>query len=285
VIVLENTKKGYSFASTAQLSKSISKGFFGSIAYTYTLATEISSNPGSQATSAWQSIINRGTPNDEELYNSAYSTPHRVVGNLSYRLEYANHFATTVSLYYEGANQARYSYIVGGDINNDGNNASDLMFIYAKGTDVPFVDVAGKYTVAEQQAAYDKLIANTPYLKKHAGQYAERNSALTPWYNRVDARLLQDFYVTTGNTKHTLQFSVDIINLPNLLSRDWGIRDQYIINNPLTLKAVSATGQPTYTLAEISTSATTKALVTNPFQKITTFGTTWGMQLGLRYIF
>ena len=284
-IVLENTKKGYSFTSTAQLSKSFSKGFFGSIAYTYTLATEISSNPGSQATSAWQSIINRGTPNDEELYNSAYSTPHRVVGNLSYRLEYANHFATTVSLYYEGANQSRYSYIIGGDINNDGNNASDLMFIYAKGSDVPFVEVAGKYTVADQQAAYDKLIANTPYLKKHAGQYAERNSALTPWYNRVDARLLQDFYVKTGGTKHTLQFSVDIINLPNLLNRDWGIRDQYIINNPLTLKGVSSTGQPTFTLAEISTSATTKELVTNPFQQISTFGTTWGMQLGLRYIF
>jgi hypothetical protein len=285
VIVLENTKKGYSFASTAQLSKSFSKGFFGSIAYTYTLATEISSNPGSQATSAWQSIINRGTPNNEELYNSAYSTPHRVVGNLSYRFEYANHFATTISLYYEGANQSRYSYIIGGDINNDGNNASDLMFIYAKGSDVPFVEVAGKYTVADQQAAYDKLIANTPYLKKHAGQYAERNSALTPWYNRIDGRLLQDFYVKTGNTKHTLQFSVDMINLPNLLNRNWGIRDQYIINNPLTLKAVSATGQPTFTLAEISTSATTKELVTNPFQKISTFGTTWGMQLGLRYIF
>ena len=63
VIVLENTTKGYSFSATAQLSKSFSNGFYGSVAYTYTLATEISPNPGSQATSAWQSIINVGTPN------------------------------------------------------------------------------------------------------------------------------------------------------------------------------------------------------------------------------
>ena len=292
VIILENTKKGYSFASTAQLSKSFSKGFFGSIAYTYTLATEVSSNPGSQATSAWQSIINRGTPNDEELYNSAYSIPHRVVGNLSYRLEYANHFATTLSLFYEGSSQARYSYIINGDLNNDGNSSSDLMFIYAKGSDVPFVDqtqtVSGvtsvKYTVAQQQAAYDELLANTPYLKKHAGQYAERNSALTPWYNRVDARLLQDFYVRTGNTKHTLQFSVDLINLPNFLNSDWGIRDLYVINNPLTRKSAGGTASPTYTLSEVTQDGV-KQLITKPFQKNTSFSTTWGMQLGLRYIF
>ena len=283
VIVLENTDKGYSFASTAQLSKSFSKGFFGSIAYTYTLATEVSPNPGSQATSAWQSIINRGTPNDEELYNSAYSIPHRVVGNLSYRFEYANHLATTVSLFYEGSSQARYSYIIGGDLNNDGNSSSDLMYIYAKGTDVPFV-ASSTYTVAQQQAAYDQLVANTPYLKNHAGQYAERNSALTPWYNRVDARFLQDFYVKTGNTKHTLQFSVDVINLPNLLSRDWGIRDLFVINNPLTRKSSAGAASPLYTLAEVTQDGT-KQLITKPFQKNTSFSTTWGIQLGARYLF
>jgi hypothetical protein len=290
-IVLENTKKGYSFSSTAQLSKAFANGFYGSVAYTYTLATEISSNPGSQATSAWQSIVNRGTPNDEELYNSAYSLPHRVIGTISYRKEYAKHFASTLSLYYEGANQSRFSYIVGGDVNNDGNNASDLMFIYAKGSDVPFVDVKNtdgstKYSIAAQQAAYDQLVSNDPYLRKHKGQYAERNSALTPWYNRVDMRFLQDFFITTGSVKHTLQFSVDILNLPNLLNKDWGIK-QYtalgsatnFINNPLTLKGI-VNGAPTYTLAEFN-----KALITTPFQKdISTFST-WGMQLGLRYMF
>jgi hypothetical protein len=285
VIVLENTKKGYSFSSTAQLSKSFSKGLFGSLSYTYTLATEVSSNPGSQATSAWQSIINRGTPNAEEIYNSEYSTPHRVLGTISYRAEYFKHLASTISLYYEGAYQFRYSFIVGGDLNNDGNNASDLMYIYKSGADVPFVPVAGKYTVAQQQDAYDQFVSNSPYLKKHKGQYADRNSALAPWYNRIDMRFLQDVFVTTGKMKNTLQFSVDIINLPNLLNKNWGFKSRYTVNNPLTLKGVDATGHPTYTLAEISTSATTKALVTDPFQKTISNSSTWGMQLGLRYIF
>lgn len=284
VIVLENTKKGYSFSGTAELSKSFSNGLYGSAAYTYTAAKEVSSNPGSQATSAWQSIINRGTPNNEELYNSAYAIPHRVVGNLSYRFEYAKNFASTISLFYEGAAQAKFSYIIGGDINGDGNNASDLMYIYAKGSDVNFTDVISggtvKYSIADQQAAYDKLVNNTPYLKNHTGQYAERNSAATPWFNRVDMRFLQDFFVKTGNTKHTLQFSIDVINLPNLIKKNWGIKDLYTINNPLSLRSIDATGEPVYTLAEFKGS-----LITTPFQQNVSTSSTWGMQLGLRYIF
>ncbi len=285
VIVLENTKKGYSFASTAQLSKAFANGFYGSVAYTYTLATEVSPNPGSQATSAWQSIINKGTPNDEELYNSAYSIPHRIVGTISYRKEYANHFASTLSLFYEGEAQARFSYIVGGDVNKDGNSSSDLMYIYAKGSDVPFADFKNsdgsvKYTIAQQQAAYDQLLSNSRYLKKHAGQYAERNSALTPWYNRIDARFLQDFFIMAGGTKHTLEFSVDVLNVPNLLSKNWGLKDLYTINNPLSLKSIDANGTPVYNLAEFN-----KALITKPFYTDVSTFSTWGMQLGLRYIF
>ncbi len=288
-VVLENTKKGYSFSATAQISKTFSKGFYGSLAYTYTLATEISPNPGSRATSAWESISNVGTPNEEELYYSSYAIPHRVSGNLSYRLEYAKHFASTISLFYEGTSQFNYSFVVGGDINNDGNSSSDLMYIYAKGSDVPFIvvkntDGSVKYSIADQQAAYDKFVSNSSYLRKHKGQYAERNTALAPWYNRVDMRFLQDFYIKTGNTKHTLQFSADIINLPNFLNGDWGIRDQTSVINPLSLKS-TAGGSPTFTLAEITNDAGTRELVTNPFQKIKSFSTTWGMQLGVRYLF
>ena len=284
-IVLENTNKGYSFATTVQIAKAFSNGFYGSLAYTYTLSEEVSPNPGSQATSAWQSIINVGTPNAEELHPSQYAIPHRLIASASYRFQYAKHFASTLSLFYEGAKQASYSYITGGDVNGDGNNASDLMYIYRKGSDVNFVNFTSgatvKYTVAQQQAAYDQLLANTPYLRKFAGQYADRSAAYTPWYNRLDMRYLQDIFIQTGKTKHTLQFSVDILNLPNLLNKDWGAKSLFTINNPLTVKSVdAATGKALYNLAEFN-----GALITTPFQKNFTTASTWGMQLGLRYIF
>jgi len=282
--VLENTNKGYSFATTLQLAKSFANGFYGSLAYTFTASQEVSPNPGSQATSAWQSIVNVGTPNAVELSNSQYAIPHRIIANASYRFQYAKHFASTISFFYEGAKQSTFSYIVGGDLNRDGNTTSDLMYIYKSGADVNFVNfVSGatvKYTVAQQQAAYDQLMANSSYLRKYAGGYADRSGSLTPWYNRVDMRYLQDIFFKAGKTTHTLEFSVDILNLSNLLNKDWGAHSSFTVNNPLTLKAVDANGVPTYNLAEFG-----GKLVTTPFQKNFNTSSTWGMQLGLRYIF
>ena len=157
------------------------------------------------------------------------------------------------------------------------------MFIYEKGADVPFV-ANGATTVLQQQEAYDKFVASSPYLSKHKGQYAERNSALTPWFNRVDGRLMQDIYIKSGNTRHTLQFIVDVINVPNLLNRDWGIRQQYTVNNPLNLKGISAGGSPTFTMADEKVNNVFQPR-TEAFSKVQSFSTTWGMQLGLRYTF
>ena len=93
-------------------------------------------------------------------------------------------------------------------------------------------------------------------------------------------RFLQDFFINAGNTKHTLQFSVDIINLPNLIDKNAGAKSLFTINNPLTYRSIDATGKPVYNLAEFN-----KQLVTTPYQKNISNLSTWGMQLGLRYIF
>lgn len=281
-IILENTSKGYSMAATAQLSKAFSNGFYGSVAYTFTRSREVSPNPGSRATSAWQSIYNVGPTNAEELGDFTYGLPHRVVAELSYRIEYAGHLASTLSLFYQGMNQSAYSYILSGDLNGDGNN-SDLMYVYAHGADVPFVATAD-YSVAEQQEAYDQFIASSPYLKKHKGEYVRRGGGLTPWFNQMDLRFLQDFYLSTqGGTKHTLELSVDIVNLPNLISnrwKNWGYRQMYSIANPLKFAGVDNSGVPQYTMNTYDNALATKAFVPNISPT-----STWGLQLGLRYKF
>lgn len=283
-IVLENTGKGNSFVTTLQVAKSFTNGFYGSVAYTYTQAKEVSSNPGSQATSAWNSIATVGTTNDVELQPSQYAIPHRIVANVSYRIEYANHLASTFSIFYQGMAQSTYSYLYNGDLNGDGNG-SDLMYIYKSGAEVPFA-ATGDYSIAEQQAAYDKFINSSPYLKKHKGEYASRYGALTPWFNELDMRFLQDFFLTSkGGTRHTLQFSLDIFNLPNLLSskwKNWGYRQMYTINNPLKYVSGSAqsNGTPSYTMNEYNGELATDAFTTNA-----STSSTWGIQLGLRYNF
>ncbi|WP_158557066.1 TonB-dependent receptor [Mucilaginibacter conchicola] len=291
-LVLENTNRGYSAVFTGMLSKSFSNGFYGSLAYTYTDSKDVTANPGSQATSIFNSNPVVGTANSQELYYSQYAIPHRVVANASYRIEYAKHFASTLSLYYEGAARGNFSYVVNGDLNGDGNSTTDLMFIPKKASDVTFrpysATVNGvnyNFTVQQQQAAFEQFIQNSPYLSKHRGEYAKRNSAFLPWYNRLDVSFLQDFYLDVNNgnsktTRHTLQFRADVFNFPNMLNKNWGTVKQTTTTNPLSYQSVDANGVPTYQWQNINGN-----LVTNPFQTNISTTSTWYAQLGLRYSF
>jgi hypothetical protein len=101
-----------------------------------------------------------------------------------------------------------------------------------------------------------------------------------PWYNRVDAKILQDIFTNIGRNRHTLQVSLDIINLSNLINNDWGIRQTVTYRNPLTFVDVDATGRPRFRMNQVG-----GQLPTDYKTDILNTNTTWGLQLGLRYIF
>ncbi|MDP4264148.1 MAG: carboxypeptidase regulatory-like domain-containing protein [Bacteroidota bacterium] len=288
-VVLDNTAKGESFSLTALLTKNFAKGFYGSVAYTYTAALDVTANPGSQATSVWSANPTSRTQNDLELATSAFSVPHRVIASLSYRFEYANHLATTVSAFYEGAIQGTFSYIYNGDVNGDGNSA-DLMYIPRNPSEIHFVDLPASgntpaFTAQQESDVFFKFIAQDPYLRKHQGQVAERNGTQQPWYNRVDLKFAQDFFIKIGSHRNTLQFTADILNFPNLINHDWGIKQFFIVNNPL--KVVSYTnGQPNFQLATyIPVGTTTGTLIDRTYIHNNSLSSTYAIQLGLRYIF
>lgn len=287
-VVLENTNKGFSGSFTVGITKTATKGFFGSLAYTYTMAEEVSANPGSTASSVWSGNFNVGTQNSLEMYNSQYAIPHRIVGNISYRAEYARkNMATTVSLFYQGMAQGSTSFIYSNDLNGDGNS-SDLMYIPSNPGDISLVTASGtyngvaySYTPQQQSDALFQLIQNTPYLKKHKGQYAGRNETFLPWYDRMDAKVLQDFTINVNQHKHTLQVSLDIINFLNLLNRNWGVQQSTVYRNPLTYNGtVDANGRPQFKMNVVA-----GQLPTAVFQDVLSTSSTWGMQLGVRYLF
>jgi hypothetical protein len=288
VVVLENTNEGYSSALTAQLKKSFSNGLNASVAYTYTASKEAFATAGTTAASVWAGTANVGTTNDIELSNSANYVPHRVVASASYRFNYLDHASTSFGIYYQGqAGGNPISYIINGDLNGDGNASSDLMYIPKRASELNFVSYTATvngtlytYTPQMQAAALEQFINNSPYLSKRKGQYAERNAAFAPWYNRIDANILQDFYIKANGVKHTLQFSATVINLPNLLNSNWGIQKQTTFSNPLTLTGVDAAGVPSYNMRQLN-----GKLVSTPFQDVLTTGTTYSILLGAKYIF
>lgn len=235
-MLLTNNNMGHAFQATAQLTKNFSKGFSGMIAYTYSNSKDVTANPGSTAFSVWQSNRSVNSLNVPELGYSNYSVPHRVVANLSYRVEYARNFATTISLFYQGAHNGRVSYVYNGDVNGDGQSA-DLMYVPRDRSEINFVDMwyvtsdkngheisRVQLASAEEQAdAFFEYIDNNKYLKSRKGKYVERYGGLQKWVSEVDVKILQDVYTNFGsNNRYSLQLSLDILNVANLLNRNWG---------------------------------------------------------------
>jgi outer membrane receptor protein involved in Fe transport len=280
-IVLENANRGNSGSLTFMVTKTSTKGFSGMLAYTMSYANELTSNPGSQATSTWQSNPTTGTQNDLQLFNSAYVTPHRIITNMSYKFNTGKHLATTIGLFGEIARGNNFSYTYNGDINNDANN-SDLMYITASPIFVAQAASGGNpaRTVDEQHAAWQQFIQNSPYLRRNLGQYAGRNEVYLPWVARFDLRVVQDIMTNIGARKHTLQLTADIFNVGNLLFKSAGVRQIATTTQPLIFRGLDAQGRPTFNLQQQG-----GQLVTKPWQNNLSLASTWSMQLGVRYIF
>jgi hypothetical protein len=299
MIVLDNTSKGYSFSFTAQVQKTFSQNWEAGLAYTWTLAEEVAIGSGDQSATGFNTnnIINN--PNKPDQGPSNYAIPHRVVANLSKRFNYwGGRTATTISMFYSAQPQERYTYRYGTDINGDGQS-NDMLYIPKDASEIRFAEgykitVNGAATTAsanQQSQAFFAFIESDKYLRKHKGQYMEKYGALLPWTHSLDIRVLQDFSIKAGGRKHTLQFSVDIINALNLINSEWGYRYQYTLG----------TFQDMGLLAKASASNNTAGTVwskDNPvwvydpvnapksgYQPLATTGSTWGIQLGLRYIF
>ena len=286
-MLMTNTNKGYSYNLSAALHMMPVKGLNLMASYTYTCSRTLSNNQSNQIDGAWKQEPSVQGANYLTLHNASYLySPHRLIAEASYAIRYADNYATSVSLFYTGQREGSYSYLYDNDMNNDGY-IFDLMYIPSNSMELNFQDqkVGDRiFTAAEQRDAFWAFVNQDPYLKKHKGEYAETNGAFLPWVNRIDLRLTQDFRVKAGKTMNTLQFSVDIMNIGNLLNSSWGVSKSVRTNKLLNFKGVNATNEPVYTMV----TQTNDGIVTLPsetFMPNRLSGNCWQLQFGIRYIF
>ncbi|MGE5317633.1 MAG: TonB-dependent receptor [Chloroflexota bacterium] len=298
-MVLTNSSEGYSYSLTAQLSKEFEKGFYGMIAYTYSGTKDLTSNPGSAAASAWASNPTFTNQNASTLSYSQFSVPSRLVGVASYQIEYVNHLKTTFSVMFQGNSMGRLDYIYSNDMNGDGN-AADLMYIPKDASEITFADITKKdaegntivlATADEQATAFWNYVAQDDYLSNHKGEYAERYGVVMPWLNRFDVKILQDVFTNIGKQRHTLQISLDLLNVGNLINSSWGIyQKQSLGSYDITLlkfNKVDAEGNATFQMNSIGTDKTSGKPIfpTSTYTPVLSTSSTWGAQIGIRYIF
>ncbi|MDB5023441.1 MAG: TonB-dependent receptor [Mucilaginibacter sp.] len=286
---MTNTNKGYSYFITGQLQKSFTNGLYANVAYTHTVSKDVNDG-GSTASTIWSTRYVAGNPNSDNLSNSSYVQPNRVIASFSYRKEYFKHAATTVGLIFEAANSGAVSYITTGDPNNDGAT-NDLMYIPRNKGDITLVpnDAKDLRTSDQLWTQLNNFINQDPYLSKHRGSYASRNGAILPTYKRADLHLAQDFFIQSGKVKNTLEITLDIINVGNLLDRNWGLYQTsfngFNSGSVAVLKylGLDATGKAKYSFPYLD--ANNLIPVTNSYKNDISQLSRWQAQLGLRYIF
>jgi hypothetical protein len=228
-----NTNEGYAYNFAAILEKPFDNGLTANLAYSFGRSLALNDGTSSQNSSQWRYMEHVNGLNNLDLSYSDFDQGHRITAFLSYRIEYVNHLATQIGLYYNGNSGDRFSYVYDdyGDLNGEGENSSNLIYVPASQSEIQFED---PLTAAEQWAELDEYIENDAYLSTRRGMYAERNGARTPFSNIIDLKIAQDIFVQAGGNKHKLQLTLDVFNLGNMINADWG-RRWYVSNDAFRL--------------------------------------------------
>jgi hypothetical protein len=283
-LVQTNTNKGYSYALTVQARKRF-KNLDASLAYNYGKAKDVNSG-GSTAGGIYGGRPIVDDPNAAFASLSDFNLTHRLIGSVNYSVDYAKNFRTTLGLFMTANSGFHYSYTYSSDLNGDGQT-NDLIYIPETAADIKLapVNAADTRTPAQLWSQLDAFIAQDPYLSKHRGAFAERNGARTPGNVKFDTRILQDFYVDVKGKRNTIQLSLDIFNVSNLIDPNWGVTKQINSsrNQLLGISSITTAGVPTFTFP--LQNAATLTPLTNSFSNNTGLGSRWQMQFGVRYIF
>ncbi len=284
-ILLKNTNKGRGYSATIKLERPLTNGLSTMVAYNYSNTRDLMS-AGSIAFSSWRDNFSVRGNNLPDLAYSNNDLRHRLIAALSYRKEYAEHFASQVSFFFQTQNQGRFSYRVNGDLNGDQLTSNDLMYVPKDMSEMNFqnytITVSGSpvtFTAAQQAAAFDAYINQDAYLSTRRGQYAERNGVLMPWLSTLDITFVQEFFIDVKGKRNTIQVRADIFNFGNMINNNWGVGDRIINSSPIEFRGVTA-GVPQYRF-----SAVNGQLPTSTYGTSTTISDVWQMQFGIRYIF
>ena len=290
--VLSNQNVGHNYDIAGSLEKNFRNGLYVKAGANYGVAKNLT-DPGSIAAGSFSGNAIAGDPNNPRLGYSAYSPGHREFLAVSYRREYFRFGATTVSLFGENATQysplllaTNASYTYAGDLNGDGQNNNDLIYIPRSRSEMNFVPIAASkavpagFTAQQQQDAWEAFINQDDYLRQHRGQYAERNAVFLPALFRLDASLAQEVFRSVAGKRNAVQVRLDVFNFTNMLSHSWGVGRQFVTTTPLVAQGADANGAAQYQLATVG-----GQLISHTFQRTATTADVYRVQLGVRYTF
>ena len=280
--VLTNTNKGYGWSGSVTVTARPAEWIDIMAAYTHSVSKEITSLPGSSASSVLNYIgtVEGPNPNNMTLHDALNVTPNRFIASLNLNDKSGNHY----SFIYETWNGSyNYTYEMVNDINGDGYNY-DCIYIP---TDEEVKNNEFRFVSTDDATRFMDYVHNSKYLSKHQGEYAGTYAVHNPFVHRLDFAYKHDFKIRCGGNTNTLQLSLNMKNVLNMFNSSWGV--QKVANTAFTgssydmrilkYEGVDADGYATYsTPAAISGS-------TQTFQPYHAIGQCWYASIGIKYMF
>lgn len=291
IIEVTNQSKDYNYSISTQLHRRFTDRFEATVAYTYLRSHDVQSLTSDRAISNFR--FGRQLSNDHDQLvatTSNFSRPHRILAYGTFTLPWL----TDITVYYEGSSGVPFVYVTVGDLNGDLVNGNDPIYIPRNATDPTDVQigtvVGGVFTPNPAMAqAFERFISSQHCLDQHRGQIMERNSCRSPFQHRMDLSIRQGIPAVRGQQ---VSVQLDFFNFLNLLNNDWG---------QIRLPTLSATNNNQSALIQQGRSAgplsSSLPIFTfdnrlydaatgtpKPFES-RTIGSSWQMQLTLRYSF
>lgn len=268
IYYMDNTSKGYSYSLSGSVSKRFAMGLDVALSYIFGHSYAVCDVPSTSSSSNWNRTYALDL-NHPVLSFSSYDVPHKLSVSAAYHKRYARLFDVTAGVVYQLSSGQRYSLTFGEsvDFNGDGVYGSTLMYI-------PTEEELSRMRFAddESQQKWNDFIESDNYLRKHRGEFSERNAMQTPAESRVDVHLAHGFYFGR-ETSRKVELTLDIMNFGNMLCRHWG--SYYNVGN-VRLQPVNIVSEQD---GEAVYRFTNSALTPNDLMS------RWRMQLGVRVKF
>eukprot|EP01133_Synstelium_polycarpum_P002870 gene2870-3296_t len=286
VYLLSNTSQGYRYSLTATIGKNIADVLQASVSYTYGQSKDLSNGVRNSMESNWQ--LNQAlVPNKPVLSNSNFDIRHRIVSSISYNKVWERAGRTNISLFFSAQSGSPFTYgIVNNSIQGLPQQVS-LSYIPERDEAVRFfkdlVSGGQMISAAQQASDFNSFIDGNTYLSGRRGQFTERNKGRTPWNLQADVHIAHDLFVN-ANKKQFITFTADVINLTNLLNKEWGV--QYF--SPNTFNSTSSVGlTPSLFPPQQNAGNYPSFTFNNPGKpySIDYFNSRTQLQFGLRYTF
>jgi outer membrane receptor protein involved in Fe transport len=264
-----NKNGGRVLSGTITVQEQFQNLIDASVSYTYTDARDRISMTSSQALSNFQFAPLDGDLQNRNVRPSAFDRTHRLVISGTATLPYN----VTAGLIYTGQSGTPYTWTVNGDVNADGINGNDLVFVPADASQITLAPGSNFQALSD-------FIESQGCLRNAKGGFVTRGACRNPWQSFLNLRV---GWITPEFVKGQKgEVQLDLFNLLNLINPHWGVFEQAAQFENHASSFLRATGydaannRPIYAF---TAPAQVKTIVLSPTSS------RWRIQLGARYAF